>query len=40
MTENPLHFENSVVHKVAGINDAEDKSFREYDKVGRQNVSM
>ena len=40
MTENPLHFENSVVHRAAGINDAEGKSYREYDRTGRQNASM
>lgn len=35
-----MHFENSVVHKAPGIDDAEGKSYRDYDRTGRQNTVM
>ena len=28
ITENPMHFENSVVHRAVGINDSEGKFYR------------
>jgi hypothetical protein len=31
MTENPLQYENSVMHNVPGINDAESKLYRDFD---------
>ena len=35
LTENPMHYENSVVHKNAGFTDAESKQYREFDQAGR-----
>jgi hypothetical protein len=40
MTENPLHFENSILHKAPGIDDTEGKVYREYDRSGRHNLVM
>jgi hypothetical protein len=39
MTENPMQYENSVIYQAAGINDADSKIYKEYDKTGRsQNI--
>ena len=35
LTENPMQYENSMVHKNAGFTDAESKQYREFDQSGR-----
>ena len=35
MTENPMNFEHSMIHRAPGIDDADSKIYREYDQSGR-----
>ena len=40
MTENPMQYENSVVHRNAGFTDAESKQYKDFDQNGRNQNSF
>jgi len=35
-----MHYENSLIHKVAGIDDESAKVYKEYDYSGRAHASL
>ena len=35
LTDNPMQYENSMIHKNAGFSDAEGRQYREFDQSGR-----
>jgi len=35
-----MHYENSLIHKVAGIDDQSAKVYKDYDYSGRANASL